>query len=116
MTLLANLTEERDGDTPVLVIEGEIDASNAIEIAGRLRSALDNQDTALLVDLTPTTYLDSAGINVLFRLALELRERQQHLHLVVAAGSPIARMVAIVGLDAAVPTHPTREAAQAALV
>jgi anti-anti-sigma factor len=115
VTLLATITEEREGEIPVLVIEGEIDASNSLEIAGRLRGAITNQGTVLIVDLSPTTYIDSAGINVIFKLARELRERQQQLHLVVTPGSPIARMVAIVGLDVAVPTHPTREAAHAAV-
>jgi anti-sigma B factor antagonist len=113
MSLIANIRDEREGDIPVVVIDGEIDASNSPEISGRLRGALSNQAMALLVDLTETTYIDSAGINVLFKLGLELRERQQELHLVVAATSPIARMLAIVGLNEAVPTHPSREAALA---
>jgi anti-anti-sigma factor len=115
MSLLPKITDERAGEVPVVVIEGEIDASNSIEISARLRDALSNQSTALVVDLTPTTYIDSAGINVLFTLGLELRDRQQQLHLVVATPSSIHRMVTIVGLDAAVPTHPTREAALAQL-
>jgi anti-sigma B factor antagonist len=115
MTVLARVTDELHGDIPVVSIAGEIDASNAEEIAGRLRAALSNRSETLVVDLTGTTYLDSAGINVLFELSVALRERQQQLHLIVAQASPIARMVAIVGLDAAVPTHPTRASALDAL-
>lgn len=111
MSLIARIVDERHGDVPIVTVEGEIDASNAREIAGRLRGALSNQAKVLVVDLTPTTYIDSAGINVLFQLATELGERQQQLHVVVAAASPIARMLAIVGLEQAVPTHPTRDAA-----
>jgi anti-anti-sigma factor len=114
MSLIANIRDELEGDVPVVVIEGEVDASNSAEIGSRLRDALSNQGTVLIVDLTETTYIDSAGINVLFKLALELHERQQQLHLVVAEISPIARMLKIVGLDEAVPTHPTRDAALAA--
>ena len=115
MTVLARVTDEHHGDVPLVAIAGEIDASNADEIAERLRAALSNRSEALVVDLSGTTYIDSAGLNVLFELATALRERQQQLHLVVGRPSPIARMVAIVGLDAAVPTHPTRAAALAAL-
>jgi anti-anti-sigma factor len=111
MSLIARIADERDGDVPIVTIEGEIDASNSREIAGRMRGALSNQAKVLVVDLTPTTYIDSAGINILFQLATELSERQQELHVVVAAASPIARMLAIVGLEHAVPTHPTRAAA-----
>jgi anti-anti-sigma factor len=113
MSLIAKIRDEQEGGVPIVAIEGEIDASNALEISARMREVLSNQGMALIVDLTETTYIDSAGINVLFKLGLELRERQQQLHLVVAQSSPIARMVAIVGLDEAVPTHPTREAALA---
>jgi anti-sigma B factor antagonist len=115
MSLIARIAEECEGDVPVVTVEGEIDASNAREIAGRLRGALNNQGKVLVVDLTPTTYIDSAGINILFRLATDLSERQQELHVVVAAASPIARMLAIVGLEHAVPTHTTRAAALAGI-
>jgi anti-anti-sigma factor len=115
MSLIARIVDERDGDVPIVTVEGEVDASNAHEIADRMRVALSNQGTVLIVDLTPTTYIDSAGINVLFQLSVALRERQQELHVVVASASPIARMLAIVGLDRAVPTHATREAALVAV-
>ena len=111
MSVLARVTDEHHGDVPLVAIAGEIDASNAGEIAERLRAALSNRSEALVVDLSGTTYIDSAGLNVLFELSTALRERQQQLHLVVGQPSPIARIVAIVGLDAAVPTHPTRAAA-----
>jgi anti-sigma B factor antagonist len=115
VNVLARVTDEHHGDVPLVAIAGEIDASNAGEISERLRAALSNRSEALVVDLSATTYIDSAGLNVLFELGTALRERQQELHLVVASPSPIARMVTIVGLDAAVPTHPTRAAALAVL-
>jgi anti-anti-sigma factor len=111
MSWLATVTEERDGDLPIAVIDGEIDASNAGEIAERLRQLLTNRSVALVVDLTGTTYLDSAGINVLFELGTELHDRQQQLHLVVAPKAPIARAISLTGLDAAFPAHATRAAA-----
>ena len=111
MNLLARITDEHHGEVPVVTIAGEIDSSNSADVADRLRAALSNRSEALIVDLSPTTYIDSAGINVLFQISIELRQRQQQLHVVVAQPSPIARMLAIVGLDATVPTYPTRAAA-----
>jgi anti-sigma B factor antagonist len=111
MSLLAKLRDEDVGGTRVVVIDGEIDSSNAAEIGDRLRATISNQGVAMVVDLTLTTYIDSAGLNALFRLGLELEERQQRLHLVVAIGSPIERMVKIVGLDRAIPTFATRAGA-----
>jgi anti-anti-sigma factor len=111
MTLLARVVEEHRGDVALAAVEGEVDASNALEIAHRLRALLTNRSVALVVDLTHTSYLDSAGINLLFELADELRTRQQQLRLVIAPGSPIARPISITGLDAVVPTFETRDAA-----
>jgi anti-sigma B factor antagonist len=108
---LAKLVEDNEGDVPVAGIDGEIDASNAADLGQRLRGLLTNRSVSLVVDLAATTYIDSAGINLLFELAAELGQRQQRLYLVVAERSSIGRMIGITGLDNAVPVHPTRDAA-----
>ena len=105
MSLLARVVEEQRDDVSIAAIEGEIDSSNVHEIGERLRALLTNRSTALVVDLTETTYLDSAGINLLFELAGELTDRQQRLRLVVPAATPVLRMLTIAGLIGTVPTH-----------
>ena len=60
------------------------------------------------------SYLDSAGINLLYAVGGDVRARQQELHLVVLPGSPIERMLKIVGADRAFPVHATLEEALAA--
>jgi anti-anti-sigma factor len=111
MSLLARVREEGDADLPIAVVEGELDASNVAEIGERLRAPLSNRSAALVVDLGEMTYIDSAGLNLLFELASELGHRQQRLHLVVPPDSNIARMLAIAGLPSVVPVHATREVA-----
>jgi anti-anti-sigma factor len=93
VSTLARLVDEWHDEVPVARVQGEVDASNAREIGDRLRSLLTNRSLAMIVDLSATTYLDSAGINLLFALAEEMRSRQQRLALVVADASPIARMI-----------------------
>ena len=105
MNPLAQITTEERGDVAVASIRGEIDASNREWIVSRMNALVTNHSTALVVDLEETTYLDSAGIALLFELGAELRAHQQQLHLVVTDGSPIARMVTLTGLDAAMPVH-----------
>ena len=92
------------GDTPVGSIHGEVDASNAAAVATALRELVTNRSSELIVDLSDTSYLDSAGINLLFTLGEELRARQLALKLVVPSESPVARMLRITSLDR---THPT---------
>jgi anti-anti-sigma factor len=103
---LATVRVDWHGERPVAALEGEIDASNVDEIAGELRELLSNRSTGLVVDLSATRYLDSAGINLLFALGADLRGRQLDLALVVAPGSPIARMLSITSLDRTHPTYP----------
>jgi anti-anti-sigma factor len=100
---LARLEDEWHDEIPVARLQGEVDASNVKEMGDRLRSLLSNRSVALVIDLSATTYLDSAGINMLFALAEELRGRQQRLALVVGNGSPIARMITLTGLDQTIP-------------
>jgi anti-anti-sigma factor len=113
MREIARVEVETHGSVPVARIDGEIDMSNAGAIGDRLRGLLSNRSEALVVDLGPTTYLDSSGITLLFGLVEELRRRQQELHVVVPDESPLRRVIGIVGLDKAVPMHATLEAALA---
>jgi anti-sigma B factor antagonist len=101
MTPLAEVRTSRHGDAVVAEIVGEVDASNTPEIAGDLRELVSNRSTRLVVDLSPTRYLDSAGINLLFSLGEELRAHQVQLRLVVDPESPVARMLTLTGLDKA---------------
>jgi anti-sigma B factor antagonist len=110
---LAQVSEEQRQGVAVARVRGEIDASNAAWIGARLRAMLTNRSDALALDLSETTYVDSAGIALVFGLNEELRTHQQQLHLVVARPSPIARMLELAGVDRAVPTHPTLDAAVA---
>jgi anti-anti-sigma factor len=114
MRALARVLVDRGGAAPVAALDGEIDASNVAEVGAELRAVVDNRANGLVVDLTPTGYLDSAGINLLFALGDELRTRQQTLRLVVAPGSAIARMLAITSLDRTHPTYATVAEALAA--
>jgi anti-anti-sigma factor len=98
---------EWHGETAVAAVAGEVDASNAPDVGEALRALVTNRSTELVVDLTPTEYLDSAGINLMFALGDELRARQLTLRLVIAPASPVARMLTITSLDRAYPTYAT---------
>jgi anti-sigma B factor antagonist len=107
VSTLARLEDEWHDEIPVARLHGEVDASNVKEMGDRLRSLLSNRSMALVIDLSATTYLDSAGINMLFALGEELRGRQQRLALVIGDGSPIGRMITLTGLDQTIPVRPT---------
>jgi anti-anti-sigma factor len=104
---LARVRVEWHGETAVAAVSGEVDASNAADVGEALRALVTNRSTELVVDLTPTEYLDSAGINLMFALGDELRSRQLTLRIVIAPASPVARMLTITSLDRAYPTYAT---------
>jgi anti-anti-sigma factor len=52
----------------------------------------------LVVDLTNTTYLDSAGLALLLRLAERMQARQQLLSIVVPVDSRVRRAFELTGL------------------
>ena len=109
MTSVIRVREERLDGTVIAALDGELDASSVGEVAVKLRRLVENQAHRLLVDLAEVSYLDSAGINLLYAVGGELRARQQELHLVVMPGSPIARTLSIVGADRAFPVYASRD-------
>jgi anti-anti-sigma factor len=112
---LADFTvEERDGQ-PVVRITGEIDASNVNTIGRRIRDSVSNEALGLIVDLCYTTYIDSAGVRLLFDLARRLDGRGLELQLVVAEQSQVDDVLDLVALDTVAQRHRNLAAARAAL-
>jgi anti-sigma B factor antagonist/stage II sporulation protein AA (anti-sigma F factor antagonist) len=88
-----------DPEVPVAYIEGEVDISNADLFAALLHAAVGNAALGMVLDLSGTTYLDSAGIRLLFELARRLTRRQQQLRLVVPPTSPVLRVLLLTAVE-----------------
>jgi anti-sigma B factor antagonist len=99
MTDLARLEVEQRAGVPVVRIRGEVDISNAEEVAAGIEAAVPNSSPGVIIDLTPTTYLDSSGVNFLFRLAHRMEVRRQRLRVVVPADHSVRRVLEITGLQ-----------------
>jgi anti-anti-sigma factor len=96
---LAHLQMRRVGDTQLVAISGEVDLSNARSLFDTVAASTPDDTSLVVLDLSATTYLDSAGIAGLFRLAERLRIRRQDLRLVVPPGSPIRPVLRLTHLD-----------------
>ena len=92
-------------DVRVVSVDGEVDISRAPVLREELRRSVANHDIGLVVDLSDTEYLDSAGVNVLFELAEELSERQLAFAIVVPEGGLVERVVTLVDLAAVARIH-----------
>jgi anti-anti-sigma factor len=87
-----------DGGSPTILLSGEIDISNAAQLARSLKGAVSNLDKELVLDLSNVSYVDSAGIRVMFELARSLTDHQQRLVLVVPEDSGVRRSLTFGGL------------------
>jgi anti-anti-sigma factor len=88
--------ERRDG-TPIARLTGEVDLSNAAIIKRSIAETVSNRDLALVLDLSEVTYLDSAGISMLFDLSRRLGQHLQRLILVLPAQSLLHRSLRVSG-------------------
>jgi anti-anti-sigma factor len=94
---------------PVAHITGEIDASNASRLQRTVLDHVDNSDTGLVIDLTATTYMDSAGTRLLYEISQRLNHRSQALRVAVPATSPIRRILEITKLDTLIAVDDTAQ-------
>ena len=70
-----------------IALSGEIDLANAAAVEDELRAAISHQPSAVSVDLTDLTYMDSVGIRILFTLASRLKP----LRIMLVEDSPLLR-------------------------
>lgn len=105
--------DQLDG-VAVWQVTGEIDASNVGPLGARMRGGLAYAPLGLALDLRDTTYIDSAGVGLLFEIAARLRAERKALHIVLAPDSFVARVLHAVALEnAAAPAADVGEAVAA---
>lgn len=113
------VSEERfpvtwSGRTAVVTAVGEVDLTNAEGLRDALLSALDAGALGLVVDLTATTFLDSAGVTALSRASRRGQASEATLRLAVTAAS-VLRVLNLVGIDQLIEVHPSVTEAVASL-
>lgn len=111
---MIGLEVERHDGVPVARYRGDIDAANAARVRDALIEALGEAADDLVLDLATTRYLDSAGIDMLFRLSERLRQRRARLRVVIPPGSQLIRVAEIVALGSVIAVHESVEDALAA--
>lgn len=102
------------GRTAVVKMPAEIDLTNADAMREALLSVLNQSAVGLVVDMTATTFCDSAGITALARAARRAAATGATIRL-VATAAPVLRVFSLVGIDQLINIHPTVDAALASL-
>lgn len=102
------IDEERPTQaTAILAVSGEADLHSAPELRERLRLAIDQGATSVVVDLSDTDFVDSTSLGVLLGAMKRLRERDGAMSLVVPRPE-VRRIFEITLLDRIFPLHDTR--------
>jgi anti-anti-sigma factor len=113
------VSEERfsatwSGRTAVVTATGEIDLTNAEGLRDALLSALNAGALGLVVDMTATTFIDSAGVTALVRASRRATATEATVRLAVVAPA-VLRVLNLVGIDQLVQVHPSVTDAVASL-
>ena len=104
----ARVDSSADNGSMHIRLSGEIDLANAAAVEDQIRAALPPQPSAVSVDLTDLTYLDSAGMRVLYGLASRLHALRIVLELIVPFDSPTRRLIELSGFDSIAMVRPAR--------
>lgn len=99
----------------VLAVSGEIDMASAQDFENALAEAMAHGErTALVVDLSGVTFIDSTGLNALVR-AFERHRWAGYGFTVVSSDRRVAMMFEVSRLDRVIPRYDTRRKALAGL-
>ncbi|GAA5067366.1 anti-sigma B factor antagonist [Thermocatellispora tengchongensis] len=108
MSTLVHFVTHATGEHAELAVHGEIDASNTALLHDAIQQAVHGGRAVLVIDLTAITYLDSAGINTLFRIHRDLTRTGVELHLVAPVGCCSRYALNLVCAQRLVPIHDSR--------
>ena len=99
------LEEDVDDHTHVITVSGEIHVSTAPEFSRRLDAAIARGKTGLVLDLSPTEFIDSTGLSVLLNGLRRVTRAQGRMALVIS-NPTVLRLFEITRLDSTFDIQP----------
>ena len=96
-------------------VTGDLDLSNLHAVHTALVDATTNEALGLVVDLSGVAFLDSSGVETLFRLQRSLAIRQQRFAVAIPPDAMVRRALEISGAQSEMTLCPSVEAAVAAV-
>jgi anti-anti-sigma factor len=98
MSDLADIDIEDGGEGVVVArVVGDLDLSNLHAVYTALLDVMANDALGLVIDLSGVQFLDSAGVETLYRLQRSLAVRQQRFAVSIPPGAPIRRALELSG-------------------
>jgi anti-anti-sigma factor len=98
------------GQYAVVTLPAEIDVTNADEVRQALLAAASHDVAVLIIDMSATTFSDSAGVHAIIAAHKKAAATGTQLRLVATA---VLRILTLAGVDQLIPIYPTLQAALA---
>jgi anti-sigma B factor antagonist len=102
------------GRAAVVAVPTELDLTIAEELRDVLLETLNAGALGLVVDMTATTFCDSAGITAITRAVRRAAATDATMRLAVTS-TPVLRVLNLVGIDRLIDIYPDADAALASL-
>ena len=108
------VTTENENGTLIAKAVGRIDGTNAAEFENALQAAIGGGEAAVVLDCEALSYISSAGLRAILRIAKDLNRRTVKFVL-CSLSDPIREVFQISGFDKIINIHADRGGAVSAV-
>lgn len=95
-------------DRYLIAVSGEVDLATSPALDAAIITAIESGTSALAIDLTDVSFMDSSGLGVIVRGLKRCREADKDLDLVIT-NERVLKVFGITGLDQVIPIHDSIE-------
>ena len=111
---MIDIKKEQQNNYLLISVEGDADASSAINLDKVIREAFDENHRNILIDCTNLNYISSAGLGVFMSYIEEISSNSMNFML-FGLSDKVLKVFAILGLDQLLTIKENREEAELAL-
>ncbi|GHE53234.1 MULTISPECIES: STAS domain-containing protein [Roseivirga] len=111
---MININRIEENNYLLIAVEGDADASSAINLDKAIRDAFDEHHQNILIDCTNLNYISSAGLGVFMSYIEEISTNSVNF-ILFGLSEKVLKVFAILGLDQLLTIKENKEEAQKAL-
>ena len=104
---MLSLTIKEESPHQILLVKGEIDASNSVQLDESIRGLAEKGAKSILVDGSELEYISSAGLGVFMSYLEEFQEKEIQLK-IFSLTPKVFEVFRILGLDQLISIVPTK--------
>lgn len=111
---MINIKKEQENNYLLISLEGDADASSAINLDKVIREAFDENHRNIFIDCTNLNYISSAGLGVFMSYIEEISSNSVNF-ILFGLSEKVLKVFSILGLDQLLTIKENKEEAQLAL-